>query len=613
MSEKENKKPQILIDLERVANIIPAPIYWEDVNSIILGGNEAVFKGTGAVTRENYVGKSLYELYPKEMATHIKLHNEKVMKTGKTLSQEEPIADITTKEKKYFTAIKAPLYDNGEIIGIVGTSIDITAEKEAERLRLENLRLENEIQKQLLAEQEKFTELATQVAHDIRSPLAALNTAIKYLPQLPEQERIILRSAVERINDIATNLLHEYKHAEISEKETGIHSWLVVPFIESIVTEKRLQWDGSGMTLQTTFSDEAYTTFANVELVEMKRVLSNLLNNAAEAVNEKAGRIHIQVGVHDKQVDIKIIDNGCGIPAEKLPTIFTDKKTTKEKGYGLGLSHAKQTIERMQGTIGIESIIDKGTTITVTLPKAANPAWFKPDIVIEKDATIIVLDDDESIHGAWDTRFNESGLENPVLHFREGDAFIRWRETNPTTTIKVFSDYELLGEAKSGLDIIEELKIGRQSILITSHYENQIIIERCIQLGVTLLPKNLVAHIPLTPQQHQQNEPRVYDAILIDDDELVISVWQYNALKQKKTLLTFQSIAEVEASLAWLDKSKPIYLDCELGGAIKGDVYAKQLYERGFTTLYLVTGHPKSHFGDMPWIKDILSKTPVML
>ena len=170
------KKPRILEDLEQIASILPTPLYWEDSNGVILGANEAAFKGTGALIREAYVGKTLYELYPEEMADHIKKHNEEVMHTGETLSQEEMIRDITTGKIKYFTAVKAPLRDNnGNIIGIIGTSIDITEKKEAERLKFQAY--------------EKFTNLANQVAHDIRSPLASLLIIVKSCTQIPEADR----------------------------------------------------------------------------------------------------------------------------------------------------------------------------------------------------------------------------------------------------------------------------------------------------------------------------------------------------------------------------------------------------------------------------------------
>lgn len=66
----------ILELLKIVAPVLPAPIYWEDVNSVLLGGNEAVFSATGAKLAEAYVGKTLFELYPADMAEHIKRHND---------------------------------------------------------------------------------------------------------------------------------------------------------------------------------------------------------------------------------------------------------------------------------------------------------------------------------------------------------------------------------------------------------------------------------------------------------------------------------------------------------------------------------------------------------
>lgn len=608
----KKSRPKILDDLDKVAAILPVPIYWEDTNSVILGGNEAVFKGTGAQIREAYVGKTLYELYPHDMAEHIKSHNEEVMRTGEILSQEEPIEDITTGAVKYFTAVKAPLYDDdGNTIGIVGTSLDITAKKEAERLKFENLHLENEMQRQLLAEHEKYTQLATQVAHDIRSPLAALNTALKLLSQLPEQERIILRNAVQRINDIANNLLIQYKHRDLVSEanERRLLPWLIVPIIDSMATEKRLQFENSSIEIETHYNNAAYCAFVKLELIEIKRVLSNLVNNAVESFLNKRGKICITVNATLDTIIIDVKDNGSGIAAEKLPKIFADKLTTKKEGYGMGLAHAKRTIENMSGNIAISSILGEGTTVTVNLPQTIKPAWFMPEIVISPEDQIIVLDDDESIHGAWDSRLQSISLKHPVLHFRKGSEFIRWRKVNQDKIIFVLSDYELLGEEKSGLDILEELKIRNKGVVITSHYERADIVERCIAQEIALLPKNLVAHIPIrinTAVKHSQQ----YDAILLDDDLLVTSTWLYCAELAGKNLAIFNHVSELEAVLIKFPHGTPIYLDSHLSNNVKGEEYAKLLYERGFKTIYLVTGYPPEHFPPMPWITKILGKKP---
>lgn len=107
------------------------------------------------ITRDMVIGKSPYDFYPKEIAEHILKHNEKVMNSGEVLSQDESIHNFTTGAVVNAMSIKAPLYDeDGNVIGIIGTSIDITAEKEAERLRLEN-----QIQQAKIEENKKISDL----------------------------------------------------------------------------------------------------------------------------------------------------------------------------------------------------------------------------------------------------------------------------------------------------------------------------------------------------------------------------------------------------------------------------------------------------------------------
>lgn len=131
-------KYSIFQALEMVAEILPTPVYWHDTKGVVLGLNAHCLKGMGA-TRE-VIGKVPYDFYPKEIADQILKHHEQVMKTGEILSQDERIEDITTGEVKIFRNTKAPLYDDdGKIIGVIGSAIDVTAEKEAEKLRVDNL------------------------------------------------------------------------------------------------------------------------------------------------------------------------------------------------------------------------------------------------------------------------------------------------------------------------------------------------------------------------------------------------------------------------------------------------------------------------------------------
>ncbi|MFN8770463.1 MAG: PAS domain-containing protein [Neisseriaceae bacterium] len=161
---KELKEFTILDALEMVAPICPALFYWHDRDGVVLGINESCLKAIGGV-REQIVGHTPYDFYPKEVAEYILKHNELVMRTGEVLSQEETINNLTTGEILHGLSIKAPLYDkDGVVIGVIGTTIDITAQKEAERLKLENANYQAERKAQ-----EKLLEVMDNIVSVIQS------------------------------------------------------------------------------------------------------------------------------------------------------------------------------------------------------------------------------------------------------------------------------------------------------------------------------------------------------------------------------------------------------------------------------------------------------------
>ncbi|HMT03571.1 MAG TPA: GNAT family N-acetyltransferase, partial [Burkholderiales bacterium] len=213
-NDKCNKiNSKIFKALEIVAPVLPIPLYWHDDNGVVVGINEHALKGID--NSSDIIGKTPYEFYPKEIAEHILTHNMQVMLSGETLSQEEYIEDVSTKQKKYFSSVKSPLYDEDDkVIGIVGSFIDITSEKEAQRLALENEahKIENERHKTIVEEQEKFRKIVGQMVHDIQSPLASLRTIVESAINVPENDRITLRNAAMSITDITTHMLNKYKN-----------------------------------------------------------------------------------------------------------------------------------------------------------------------------------------------------------------------------------------------------------------------------------------------------------------------------------------------------------------------------------------------------------------
>ena len=100
---------------------------------------------------------------------------------------------------------------------------------------------------------------------------------------------------------------------------------------------------------------------------DFKRIISNLLNNAFEAV-EKEGEVTLRLSKHEKMLEVEIIDTGRGIPLEILPRIGERAFSYGKDGNGFGVSHAKEVLEKNNGKFDITSKINEGTTVTLYLP-----------------------------------------------------------------------------------------------------------------------------------------------------------------------------------------------------------------------------------------------------
>lgn len=460
-------------------------------------------------------------------------------------------------------------------------------------------------------------ELAQQVSHDIRSPLAALDSVSTNVAQLPEEQRLIIRSAVGRIRDIANQLLGTYRReAQAEARKDGAQElaavapadgYLLSSLIDPIITEKRLQFRSVlGIEIGARLDAASYGRFARVEPTEFKRVLSNLIDNGVEALPGK-GTVTVSLARSGDSVELKVEDDGKGIPPEVREKLGHRGETYgKPGGSGLGLYHAKACVEAWGGSLEIASEVGRGTTILVNLPAAPPPAWFVSQLELAPHSAVIVLDDDTTVHQIWQGRFDTLGVRKAgidVLHFSRAEELRMWLRSNPAASAVFLLDYELRGAPETGLTLAEELKLGGNAILVTSRFEEKLILDECLRLNVRMIPKGLAGFVPIAHPLSQRP-----DAVLIDDDHLVHTVWKVAARTNGKALDAFSTPREFLASVGRLDKSTPIYVDSKLGEGVRGEEFAKELHEQGFKNLYLATGHHAVALPTMPWIKEVVGK-----
>ncbi len=497
--------------------------------------------------------------------------------------------------------------------------------------------------------------ISKQVAHDIRSPLSSLNMIVSTLSDLSEEKRVLIRSSINRINDIANELIGKSKDQNSKTTHTGnsdsadkmdLHVELIPALIDTIVSEKRVQYrEQMNIEIEAVFS-KSYGLFANVNPIELKRVVSNLVNNSCESFPDGKGKVVVEVtptttesshesntqnidvytlnNPHNSRqsfVTVAVRDNGLGIPENILKKLgeygVSSGKENTHSGSGIGVFHAKQTVEKCGGIFIIETEANKGTSMIMKFPRIDAPSWFVEKLSLTANQTVISLDDDLSIHGIWRDRFKSLSVTNSgtndfiVNHvtFTSGSEFKKYYELQiknkiQSENILYLFDYELLNQKQTGLDISEELGIGAQTILITSRYEEDIVRTRCEKLKVKLIPKMMTNLVPIVTKKAKIK----YDLVLIDDDSLIHMTWALMAKDRHLNIKMYLTPTAFLQAAPTIDQNTPVYIDVSLGNGVSGIEFSKQVHILGFTEINLATGYEVESLDKPDFIKKVCGK-----
>jgi signal transduction histidine kinase len=192
---------------------------------------------------------------------------------------------------------------------------------------------------------EAFTTIL-QAVHDIRSPLSALKVLMtQQRDALPPTQLELVQAVVQRIEQIADDLLHETRDPKAPRTQC-LYSALA-----TFLAEKSLQWSGAVLF---DYVIDSKLALERIETRELLRVLSNLINNAAEA---GARNVRLQVDAVDDDIHILIVDNGIGLPLASLPT------------FGLGLGSAQDFAAKLGGRLSFHPQATGGTCVQLVLPR----------------------------------------------------------------------------------------------------------------------------------------------------------------------------------------------------------------------------------------------------
>lgn len=396
--------------LYTLINSIPDFIYIKDNQSHFIIANNRLAKVMHFDSPEELIGKTDMDFYPKEMAEKFYNDEQEIIRSKKPLINCIESALDENGNTILLSTTKIPiLNDEQEVIAIIGIGRDVTELKLAE----EKIR-EREVQ---LANESGKTEVIVDILHNIGNVLNSVNVSVVKIHEHLEDSKLNrLTDTLTLINENNINLGDYLQHDEkgkliptyLQKLSESLQQEQALILSETNQLEKRLevinhilelQQDVNKATLYTKEErlDEMIETAldllrSKIENRRIKMLLSidkemkivcirstiihvfvNLIKNAIESLEERKhedGRIEIEAHQDNDHSIIEIRDNGVGIEASNIKTIFNHGFTTKPSGYGFGLHSCATTIQEIHGTIYAKSEgKNKGCAMVIIIPK----------------------------------------------------------------------------------------------------------------------------------------------------------------------------------------------------------------------------------------------------
>lgn len=331
--------------------------------------------------------------------------------------------------------------------------------------------------------------IALQVAHDIRSPLSAINSvAFAARDVLPERGRELLRDSVNRINGVANELLERYRGGLVRQDDISDLTELG-QLTRSITEGFRETWPRIDFVVDV----PPEPVFAPAPKSTLERGLANLIGNAIEALLAGGGgRIETRVMVTDANYLIDVIDDGPGIAPELLPMLFTEGATHgKVGGTGLGLYQTREALRKIGGDLQHFGSV-RGAWFQLRIPRAAQALELKVD------RKVVLAEDAEDARAAWTRMLKHAGAE--VQAFADPESALAAIETlrAANSSFTLITDLIFQGSELTGFDIAAAAADCMTKVLCTSLAESEEIRTLAREQGLRVLPKTALARAQIT-------------------------------------------------------------------------------------------------------------------
>ncbi|RJR22478.1 MAG: response regulator [Desulfobacteraceae bacterium] len=267
------------------------------------------------------------------------------------------IAQEISCHKTVARAISAPVAGpDGDVVGTVTVLEDITAFKELDRMK---------------------SDFINMVAHELRSPVVSIRQLNSVMLEglagsLNEKQKDFTARGIAKADSLLELINDLLNVARLESGGIPQHRvpTKIGPIMDEVVRLMEPRAKDSGIRLSVHYSD---LKEVSADPAQIDEVLNNLITNAIN-YSPDGGEVTVTASTAGEHIEIKVKDQGVGIPKEEISRVFEkfyrvkNPRTRKVMGTGLGLSIVKGIVEAHHGTISLESEMDKGTTFTILLP-----------------------------------------------------------------------------------------------------------------------------------------------------------------------------------------------------------------------------------------------------
>jgi signal transduction histidine kinase len=375
------------------------------------------------------LGKTVFEIAPRELAEAYRVKDEALLQAGGSQQYESQVCNTRGEYRDVYFQKAVFRDDRGAVNGLIGTVLDITDRKKAERERREL-----EAQLRQAQKMEALGQLAGGVAHDFNNMLFAMLANVEVLEARSRQGVLgsselhetlgQVKHIIDKAADLTKQLLAFGRRQPARRKRVDVGTLVAdqVKMIRRTVSEN--------IEIQTHVDPELRPVWADA--TQLSQVFTNLVVNARDAMAE-GGQLTIEADNVDLSassagsdlpvkpgpyVCLRVRDTGHGIDEQTRRRMFEPFFTTKPvgSGTGLGLSVAYGIVQEAGGCISVDSSPGEGTTVSVLLPAAepeeSAPPEPQPALeTVSGEQTILVCEDEEIVRKPMCEILRASGFQ----------------------------------------------------------------------------------------------------------------------------------------------------------------------------------------------------------